>query len=514
MKFSKNAVLAVVGACMSSTQVAMAADVPADARPVGPFVLCDGRVGHVSDGARFGRLLLVMGTAGLSEAGMKSDDFSKRATGMAGVAACDEAIGKESDAYRRIQLGLARAIHFGEDKKWSEAALAARDVTGLLRDHSIDWGLSTSTTGAAKYLEALYLARAGQVAAADDAVWSGITADPYNVVLMMRIVAMAGLSGTMNPTKQTALERMLQINPSASGMIANVYTQAGDDANALRALHVLEASTRAFVKPEKYEPFKDAVASRYAISLSLRGDAAGARAQLGLAEAALERRRARGDAARDATSFAAAEDNFAFARAATLSVEGRNAEAAELLNSRGSWPTVAPFYVSRLVGKVATAIPASARKGIVATGEAGLAKQSLDARLAVLRDYENEKRLYNIDALSQDEELAKLAAQAWTGSDKPKWLLKPDKDPLPYDFLSTEGRFAGVASGEGLLLHAALIAKARGKTGFIMAPIRSKIYSVGVRFVNQGEEGMPTGTIVDADSVIRELGPHIRVAAR
>src|SRR5437879_1924306 len=97
------AALAMVAAC------AAASPARADEKVPEAFLQCDGRVGHVSDGARFARLLLLTATAGISEAAMRKDDAAKRAKGAAGVAACDQAIASESDAYRRVQLGLAKA---------------------------------------------------------------------------------------------------------------------------------------------------------------------------------------------------------------------------------------------------------------------------------------------------------------------------------------------------------------------------------------------------------------------
>src|SRR5689334_9567041 len=131
------AALAIAGACTLASP-ALAAD---DNTP-GVFLQCDGRTGHVSDGARLLRVLLVTATAGISEAGMAKDNVEKRAKGAAGVAACDQAMASEGDAYRRIQLALARSLHFGEDQKWAEAAAAAKVVPAQLRDHAGDWGLS------------------------------------------------------------------------------------------------------------------------------------------------------------------------------------------------------------------------------------------------------------------------------------------------------------------------------------------------------------------------------------
>src|SRR5438445_12267925 len=96
-----------VGAAALAMAAACAAASPAHADEKVPaaFLQCDGRVGHVSDGARFARLLLVTATAGISEAAMSRDNADKRAKGAAGVAACDQAIASEGAASRQGQLG-------------------------------------------------------------------------------------------------------------------------------------------------------------------------------------------------------------------------------------------------------------------------------------------------------------------------------------------------------------------------------------------------------------------------
>ena len=124
---------------LSSAHPALAAAAPAkDEKAPSVFLQCDGRTGHVSAGESFLRLALVTATAGLSEAGMASDDAGKRAKGAAGVAACDAAVARESDNFRRTQLALARSLHFAEDKKWVEAAAAARAAPATLDGKSTD----------------------------------------------------------------------------------------------------------------------------------------------------------------------------------------------------------------------------------------------------------------------------------------------------------------------------------------------------------------------------------------
>jgi len=113
--------------------------------------------------------------------------------------------------------------------------------------------------------------------------------------------------------------------------------------------------------------------------------------------------------------------------------------------------------------------------------------------------------------LAQDVGYQRLAGQALTGSSgKPKWLVKPGKEPRNFDFISTTVNAEGWEAGEGILYHAALIAKQRGKQGFVLLPKRDRIDFVALRFVNPGELGIPSGSVIAADDVIATLSPHIR----
>ena len=85
------------------------------------------------------------------------------------------------------------------------------------------------------------------------------------------------------------------------------------------------------------------------------------------------------------------------------------------------------------------------------------------------------------------------------------------REPLDFDVLTSGYAFQGWESGEGLLYHAALIAQQRGKQGFVLLPKRTMIDMMMVRFVNPGELGIPSSSIIMAGDVIAALSPHIQV---
>ena len=481
-------------------------------KPTSVFIQCDGRTGHVDGGERFLRLLLVSATAGLSETGMSRDDSSKRARGAAGVAACDQALASERDAYRRVQLGLARSLHFGEDKRWGEAAAAAHAVSQQLGDKAGDWGLAKSATSAARYLEALYLVRAGKIEAGEAAAWDGVRIGGLDVITMQRMARYTGLSRTISPQKRAALLIMQRYLPDSSIRVANAFAEGGDYAAAAASIRGLDSIIRAFAK----EPTAlTGIHSQLATYAAMSGDLATARSEYATARTALEKDRAEGDAASRPTDFARDEEELAFAEAAIAAAAGDPAQAARLLAARGSWPNSPPGLVARLVGRVAPLVPDKERLGIVAKGEEVLWREALDARLAVLNRTDGDPKLWGVTGLlAQDVGYQRLARNAATGSSaRPKWLMKPGKEPRTFDLIAAGVNAQGWEAGEGILYHAALIARARGKQGFVLFPKRTNIDIVGLRFVNAGEFGIPAGSMVMADEVINELSPHLTAAS-
>jgi hypothetical protein len=482
----------------------------ADDKPAGKFLQCDGRMGHVSGGERAVRLLLVSATAGISEMGMSKDGADKRVSGAAGVAACDEAMTSENDGYRRMQLALARSIHFGEDKQWAQAAAAAAQVPEQLRDKATDWGLAKSSTSTARYLQALYSVRAGNIGGGEHAAWDGIRIAGPDVITLQRMSHFIPLSRTITPEKRAALMTMLRYYPDADIRVANVFAEAGDFRIASAVLKGFEGSLDAFIKEPKPVGSLHAMMATFA---AMNGDAVEANRELAVAKAALERNRSEGEAASAPTAIATQEESIAFAQAAITAASGDATGAAKLLADRGSWPTVAPGVVAILVGRIAPQVAEADRHGVVALGEQAIWDDALKSRLAVIGNTDKDAKLWSVtNILEQDQGYQKLARNALTGSDKPKWLLKPGKEPREFDILSAGLEAPGWEAGEGILYHAALIAKARGKQGFVILPVRARINSMGLRFVNPGELGIPASSIVMADDVISTLSPHIRPA--
>jgi len=408
------------------------------------------------------RLLLVSATAGLSETGMTRDDSSKRAKGAAGVTACDQAIADEKDNFRRVQLGMAKAIHLGEEKNWAFAATTAHSAPALMEKASTDWALKKSAAASASYVEAVMLLRAGKYSEAEAAAMASAEVADLEVSAMQRALRLMRFDRSMSPRKATMLNRIFRYVPSEGALVTSIFAEAGDYKSAVATIDSLDAIFGALLKEHKINAGAEAQAGLY---LAMAGDAIGARKRLQIAREKVSRDVADGTAVKYAVSAAAADETIAAAEVAIALAEGRNDDARRLLGARERWSLVAQGVVADLVGRVAAVTAEKDRTGLVAKEEQALWAEARDGRLKLLN--ENDNHLWAATYhLTVDQRYAELGSSVWTATKKSKFLIK-SKDTEPrLEVLTTGARGYGIQAGEALLLHAALMAKRAGRTGF------------------------------------------------
>jgi hypothetical protein len=75
--------------------------------------------------------------------------------------------------------------------------------------------------------------------------------------------------------------------------------------------------------------------------------------------------------------------------------------------------------------------------------------------------------------------------------------------------ISVAGDGIGVPANHALLLHAALTARAEGKSRFMLLPLQTNTATGWVRFGNDGDERLLAPLSFDAARVIADLGPVI-----
>ena len=513
MRIMKQAMLAATSLAMISltTIGGVTPALAGEAKAPSPFVQCDGKVGHVSGGERFMRLLLVTATAGLSEAGMASDNATLRLKGAAGVAACDSALASEGDGYRRAELALARAIHLDEDKKWAEAATAAHGIPAYLPAISIDRSLAQSTAAASSYLEAIELARAGRYAEAEAAAAKSVEASRFEVVGVQRAARLFGLDRTMTPAKAAAFASVAQMTPGESLTVARYYAEGGDYRAAASLIGNMARSFDQFLDPVKREPNASMLAKQ-ALYTALAGDASAARTLLAAARKQADADAASGDSAKYPSNAAEADEYCGATDVALALAEKRSADARRLFAARERWALLPGGVTAAMVGAIAPTVPEAERSGLLSKGEAGLWTETRDGRVKMLGG-EKEARLWSASGLLQvDARYAGVASAVWTGrTAKPKLLIKEKADDR-YTILSAAPKIYGIPAGEALMLHAALVAQARGKSGFLVFPLRKTVDLMAVRFVDAPEVGLGSPLYIPASDVVTALAERFPVA--
>lgn len=508
MRFVKIMALASAGVVLGVSPTAAIAQAKAGKQP-SVFVQCDGRVGHVSAGEKLGRLLLVTATAGLSEAAMSADKADGRVSGVAGAAACDAALQSEGDGYRRAQLALAKALHLGEAGQWDAAATAARAAPSLIAAQAGDWSLTRTTETAAANIEAWALARAGKLAEAEMVQARAVLRAGADALALQRTASYLRLTRTMTEPKRQAYFHLLKYAPQFQTVVLYGFADAGDYRSARTAIRAIYALDKAMYKKAPPRSEFEAMEAAYA---AMDGNAADARRLLDAARISFASDRSEGVFSSPA-SASSVDENLAFAEAATAMAEGKIADARRLIGQRSLWGGISPGMVTDLVTRLRADAPAGDRPGILASDPAVNWSDFANARIKLMGEEAETKRLWkSLTELMVDKHYAPLAGQLASGTGpKPKWLLKPFKDiPMNFELVSVTGRFYGPAINEPMMLHAAYIARARGKQGIALFPGRKSLEMVGVKFVNPGDEGIAAESIIDANALIAALEPHLK----
>jgi hypothetical protein len=96
------------------------------------------------------------------------------------------------------------------------------------------------------------------------------------------------------------------------------------------------------------------------------------------------------------------------------------------------------------------------------------------------------------------------ADDVWDTKDTRFVQKKMPKDALAGEFVFVP-RSNGIAVGDAIYMHLALMARARGKTGFVIYPVRPRLDTTWVRFGDPGDSGIPARGMLDAATVIAAL---------
>lgn len=500
--------LFVAATGMTAPSLAQSAPTAAP-KPVSPFVLCDGRTGHVSGGLRLFRALAVMGTLGVSELGTTKDDGSKRAKGKDGAAACTTALAQEQNGERRVELVIAKTIHLLEDNDLDEALATIRTAEEAAGAYKTDTGFRRTLLPRAILLESIVLVRAKRFAEAEARAVEAVRLGAYDVALAQRARVLLALTTELGAAKREALTQVARIMPINVVSETMAMTEAGRYTEAAAAnadyIDLAKASLRKFV-PADFEATQSAL-------LALAGDLDGSKQFRERAESGIAAMQSTGESAARASIIASASETLTLQSLIVDLKQGKGSDARATFRAHGPWLLTNRGLVFAAMQQLQAGAPASELTGNLGESAAAWRERKLAEFATTLATEDFVKSLYGLALASASaEEFAKAGRVTWTTGKKPKFLLPPDKkDPPPFEIMSTitMASVSGLPSGEALLLQAGLIARERGLDGVALIPVRQTIDLMGVRFGKIGTPGFPESLTFRADKLVADLTPVI-----
>lgn len=464
------------------------------------YVQCDGQAKGMDFAEGLVRFTMILGTLGLFGSG-EQDNVAERRFGAEGAAACTRAVddgrGKGNDL-RRSRLLLARAIHQIEAKNLDAALVDARAFPAAGGEKAGDPHFQRSFALSALELEAAVLLRQGKTAEAESVALKMAAASPYDLGNLVRVPLYLDKSAPIGAAKRAYFANLVRQMPELRLTWGDTlrwqgdYAAAGDETAALIALLAAKEIQAQLIAAQALD--------YYMAGRSAEGDTLTARARADNDKRAASETT---DAAKAAITRT--DDLLAFAKVVVAMKARQTAEARRMFAARERWLAVPVPTVADVATRLRAGATPAELTGALARDPAALRSEALAGELTRRTNDESLKGLYRIIrpylAPGSYNALAKTVNQT---AKSPFMPVKQDTLPGETVRLTT----GGVAAGEGLLLHSAMIAKARGKTAFAIVPFRTSVSSARVIFENAGESKLPASAYFAVEGVIAALGPR------
>jgi hypothetical protein len=484
-----------------SAAVCALAIASAPARAASDYVQCDGQAKGMDFAEGLARFTVILGSLGLFGS-PEQDNTAERRFGTEGVDACTRAVedgrGKGNDL-RRSRLLLARAIHQIEAKNLDAALADARAFPAAGGEKAGDAGFQRSFALSALELEAAVLVRQGKGAEAEAAALKMAAASPYDLANLVRVTFYLDKSLPLGPAKRAYFANVTRLMPELRLSWAEAlrwqgeYGAAADEAAALMAM--LEAKE---AQPQ--------LVALQAVDLYMAGRAAEADALAAKARADNDVRAASETTDAAKAAITRTDDLLAFAKVIAATKAGQMADARRMFGARERWLSVPVPMVADIAEKLRVGATPAELTGALARDPATLRAEALAGERTRRTNDDALKALYRV--IRPYLSPGSYASLAKPVNETAKSKYMPVKqDTLPGEPVSVTGE-GGVAAGEALLLHSALIAKARGKAAFAIVPFRTNLATARVVFENPGSSKLPSSAYFAADAVVAALGPR------
>lgn len=469
------------------------------------FVRCDGSPNKPSTLGTVARLVAITAVIGLLLPSREAADPKKRQSGADGIKACDDALtgaDPAKDGGRRIELIFGRAIHRMELKDWDGALADLRTAVTDQPELTATAAYCQSLGLTALELEAMALTGKGDFAGAHAAGLRMAAQAPYDIKTMLGAIAYIRLTGTYGEAEQAYYDQLVRIFPQALTDRAAALAEAGRFADAARDYATLAEIVDSMPKGKGYPS-----QARAAIAWRLAGN----KAEADRLDALAQERSARDVTEGKSDALAAATTEAGDLSAIIIALDaGQGMRARTLLSARSRWNVIAPGLVAEVARRLQSVGTPAEQANTPIQSPAEILAAAARRNAAVIDDTgeDNADRFNTYRAAFAPTEFNKFAANVWR-TDKSKYIDQPKSPDAPGEFIDVSRNGAGVPGGYAMLLHLALVAKARGAAGFMIMPGQRFTYMHFFRVGTPGDGKVFAPVAFDPAKVIADLAPVI-----
>ena len=511
------AALALAGAAQAQTFTPVEAPpAPVEGKPGSDYLQCDGRPALMSGAALAGwaiTLTATMGVVGGLVGAPETADVAKRLEGDPGVAACAQALAHDTNELRRAQLTLAKAIHQIEARHYDAAIADARGLAAAAPVKSAEPGFQRSLGLGALEIEAAALLRLGRPAEAEAIMLRMAAASPYDVVNQIRASNYVGLTPDLTPAKQAWFDQAVRLWPELLGRRSAANQWAGRfEASSDDMADLVSVAQGWFTDPEP-QPLPAITAGRaVALMAAGRQDLSDALADQGRAE--IEGMVRDGKAQAQQNVVTQAQELLDFQAIGRQLAQGHAAEARAAFAARAHWFAPTPQTVAWLTGRLREGVPPAQLTGPLAVEPARLRADWFANRVkSMVEDKKAAANLWPVIRYQAPGAFNNMPRSVWNTAKSTLIVKRGPKDTYKGEVILLVG-FDSEAASEAILLHAALLARERGKTGFVLPLSHKQVNAVTVRMGAPGEPGFPPQATFVAAKVIADLSPEIPELAK
>ncbi len=495
------------GAFAQTSSAALLAPPKPDGKPGSAFLQCDGQPKIITVGEALADVVLITGTLGLFHPGERGD-VNKRLEGEPGVVACDRALTENTTSLRKAQLVLARAIHHIEAKQYDAALADLETVATTAGAQAEEPGFKESLGLTTMELRAAVLVREGKAAEASQVAMSMAAAAPYDVNNLARAQRYLLITPNLTADKAQYLDQLVKMMPEGLVERSSAHEWAGDFAAAADDMAALIDLDNG-VWPDQAPPIGPTI--RRSIQLALAGDVAQSDALANAAQGAIDSETPKGKI--DESQASNFQESLDFRGIAVLAAKGQFAQARAAFKSRSRWLGPWAPEVAYLTEKLRLGAPSAELTGALARDPDEIRAEALETYIAhcigVGPEREaNQATLYGaVRPYINSSDYRPLGWIAWQANNSRLLHARTGKEFFQGEMITMIGQPPNqlVPESEAILLHAAVIAKARGVQGFVIVPKRQRLDTIVVRFGNAGDPGFPKTAFLEEGRVIENL---------